>query len=222
MLSGEGKMEKGYVKTYNWVKDLLKNCDLTESSKRLGLQQIEGNAALLNFLDRTYRITNEGIELVAEKTMWKPDFEGYEYDVKSVLGYYVLSEANVEPTYEYAGLGQFSGGVFRESSSWMSMLNKMFFDTFGSGCEVFKKVMDMLGMEYEEGNRDGKYVWNYTILPKAPIKILFYEGDDEFPSKMQILYDKNIIKIFNFEQLSALHVSIFLALLSAAKENKTD
>jgi hypothetical protein len=211
-------MEKGYEKTYNWVKSLLKNCDFSESSKRLGLKQISKDGVLLNFLDRTYQITNEGIELIEEKTIWKPDSEGYEFDLKSVLGYYVLSEANIEPIYEYCTLGQFSGGVFRESSSWLSMLNKNFFDTFGGSCEKLEKTMNMLGMEYEAGNRSGKYIWNCRVLPKVPIKIIFYDGDDEFPSKMQILYDKNVIKIYNFEQLSVLHGSIFRALLFMGKQ----
>ena len=36
-------MEKGYEKTYNWVKGLLKNCDFSDSSKRRGLKQIAEN-----------------------------------------------------------------------------------------------------------------------------------------------------------------------------------
>jgi hypothetical protein len=80
--------------------------------------------------------------------------------------------------------------------------------------------MDILGMEYEEGNRSRKYTWSCRILPKVPIEIIFYEGDDEFPSKMQILYDKNAIKIYNFEQLSVLHGSIFQALVSIGKNKR--
>ncbi|MDR0383451.1 MAG: DUF3786 domain-containing protein [Spirochaetaceae bacterium] len=74
--------------------------------------------------------------------------------------------------------------------------------------------MDIFGMEHKKEKGNGKYVWNYKILPKIPIKLMFYEGDDEFPSKLQILYDSNVLKIFNFEQLGVLHVSIFHAILS--------
>ncbi|MFP3040839.1 DUF3786 domain-containing protein [Treponema primitia] len=213
-------MQKGYEKTYNWVKGLLKTCDFSDSSKRLGLKQISENILLVNFLNRTYRITKEGVELIEQETIWTVDSEGYEFDLKSVLGYYVLSGANIEPIYEYCTLGQFSGGVFRESSSFVSMENKKFTDTFGNDYEKFKKIMNMFSMEYEEGNRDGKYSWNYKILPKISIKLIFYEGDDEYPSKLQILYDKNAIKIYNFEQLAVLHSSIFQAILSMGKRNE--
>jgi hypothetical protein len=200
----------------------LKNCDFSESSKRLGLKQISENKVLIDFLDRTYEITKDDIELVGQKTTWNVDSEGYEYDLKSVLGYYVLSDANIEPAYEYSALGHFSGGVFRESSSWLSMINNKFSETFGNDYEKFKEIMNKYGMEYEEGSGNGKHIWNHTILPKIPIKLIFYEGGEEYPSKLQILYDNNALKIFNFEQLSVLHGSIFQLILAMGKNANTD
>ncbi|MHB9291995.1 hypothetical protein Holit_01083 [Hollandina sp. SP2] len=209
-------MEKGYEKTYNWVKGLLKNCDFSDSSKRLGLKQISENKVVIKFFDRIYQITKKDIELIEQKTIWKVDSEGYEYDLKSVLGYYVLSRANVEPAYEYSSLGHFSGGVFRESSLG-SMMNNRFAEIFDNNYQKFKDIMEIFELEYEAGNRDGKYVWNYNALPKIPVKLVFYEGDDEYPAKLQILYDNNAIKIFNFEQLAVFHLSIFQLILSIGK-----
>jgi hypothetical protein len=211
----EAKMERGYEKTYNWVINLLKNCDFSDSAKRLGLEQISENILLINFFDRTYKISKEDIELIEQKTIWTVDSEGYEFDLKSVLGYYVLSEANVEPIYEFCTLAQFSGGVFMESL--VAHKNNRFMDIFGTTSEKFEETMKLLGMECENGNRDGKYSWNYKILPKMPIKFIFYEGDDEFPSKMTILYDKTAIKIYKFEPLAILNVSIFETILSVGK-----
>jgi hypothetical protein len=209
-------MERGYIQTFNWVKGLLNNCDFSDSSKRLGLEQISENALLINFFDRTYKISKEDIELIVEKTIWTVDSEGYEFDLKSVLGYYVLSEANIEPMYDFCSLGQFSGGVFMES--YITHKNNRFTDIFGNDNKKFEKIMKALGVvEYEDENREGKYTWNYKILPKMPIKIIFYEGDDEFPSKMQILFDKTAIKIYKFEPLAILNASIFEAILSVAK-----
>jgi hypothetical protein len=211
----EEKMERGYVKTLNWVKTLLKNCDFFDSSRRLGLEQISENTILINFFDRTYKISKEDIELIEEKTIWTVS-EGYEFDLKSVLGYYVLSEANIEPTYEFCTLRQFSGGIFIESYS--SHSNNRFMDIFGNNYKKFEKTMKILGVEYEGENRDGKYTWNYKILPKMPIKFIFYEGDDEFPSNMQILFDKTAIKIYKFEPLAVLSISIFETILSLGKD----
>jgi hypothetical protein len=210
-------MEKGYIKTYNWVVGLLNNCDFSDSAKRLGLEQISASAVLINFFDRVYKISKDNIELIKQKTIWTVDSEGYEFDLKSVLGYYVLSEANLEPAHEYCALAQFSGGVFREN---LGLNNNKFMDAFGN-YKKFEEAMNILGMEYEEGSRDGKYIWNYKILPKMPIKLIFYEGDDEFPSKMQILFDKTAIKIYKFEPLAVLHGCIFQTIVSVGKDITT-
>jgi hypothetical protein len=212
-------MEKGYIKTYNWVKGLLNDCDFSDSSKRLGLEQISENTIVTNFFDRTYKITHKNIELIQQKTMWIAASEAYEFNLKSILGYYVLSKANIEPMYEYCALGQFSSGVFRESSSWLTELNNKFSHAFGNNYEHFAEIMKQLGLEYENGNRDGKYIWNFKLLPKIPIKLVFYEGDDEYPSKMQILYDKNAIKIYNFEQLAILYECIFHTILAVGEKS---
>jgi hypothetical protein len=173
----ELNMEKGYEKTYNWVRSLLKDCDFSDSSRRLGLTLLSENVIPINFLGRTYNITKEGIELIQQKTAWTVDVE-IEFILKSILGYYVLSEANTEPLYDYCSLGNFSNGVFRESSSWLSGLNRAFSDTFGNNHEKFKKIIDPFGMVYREENKDGKYVWDYDLFPKMPIKLVFYEGDE--------------------------------------------
>ncbi|MDR2490291.1 MAG: DUF3786 domain-containing protein [Spirochaetaceae bacterium] len=210
-------MEKGFEITYNWVKKLLNDCDFSDCSKRLGLKQASESSVLINFFDRTYKISHNNIELIEQKTIWTVNSEAYEFDLKSILGYYVLSEANVEPVYEFCTFEQFSGGVFRENLSPIES-NKLR-DIFNYDYKNFEKVMKLFNMEYENGNRDGKYLWNYAILPKIPVKFIFYEGDDEFPSKMQILYDKNTIKIFKFEQLAVLHISIIQTILSIGKIN---
>jgi hypothetical protein len=155
---------------------------------------------------------NDYIELIGQKIIWTVESESYEFDLKSVLGYYILSKVNIEPTHEFCTFEQFSGGLFRENLG-SSNINKFRY-IFNNDYKNFEKVMKLFSMEYENGNRDGKYVWNYTILPKIPVKFIFYDGDGEFPSKMQILYDKNIIKYFRFEQLAVLHGSIFQAILS--------
>jgi hypothetical protein len=197
-------MERGYIKTYNWVMKLLQNCDFEENSKRLGLRQISQNKVSVNFLERTYSITKDAIELVGQKIRWTPKtggYEGYDYDLKSVLGYYLLSEANVDPINDFCTLGYFSGGVFQGNNIFSGPLERV----YGKNYEKFREIAGKTGMTPELEQSSGKYVWKYTLLPKVPIKIVYYEGDDEYPTKLQILYDKTAIKIFKFEPLAVLH-----------------
>jgi hypothetical protein len=210
-------MERGYIKTYNWVMKLLQNCDFEESSKRLELRQISQNKVLINFLERIYSITKDSIELVEQKIRWTPKTEGYEYNLKSVLGYYLLSEANVDPVNDFCTLGYFSCGIFRNNT-----INDIFSGplerVYGRNYEKFREIAEKTGMTFEMEKSSEKYIWKYTLLPKVPVKIIYYEGDDEYPTKLQILYDKTAIKLFKFEPLAVLH-GCFINGLAALGEN---
>ncbi|MDR3335084.1 MAG: DUF3786 domain-containing protein [Treponema sp.] len=194
-------MKKGYEVTYEWVIKLLQDCDFDESSKRLGLKQVSQNNILINFLERTYIIAKDRIGLTEQKIDWTPKTEGYDYNLKSVLGYYLLSEANLEPGNDFCLLTHFSGGVFGNGSPWPDSLGKV----YGNDYKKFCRIAEKLGMVFETEKRAGQYVWSYTLLPKIPIKIMYYEGDDEYPTTLQILYDKTAIQFYKFEPLAVLH-----------------
>ncbi|GMO31806.1 MAG: hypothetical protein Pg6A_20760 [Termitinemataceae bacterium] len=106
-------MKKGYIQTYEWVMSLLAKNDFEESAARLGLSFSAPGTISIDFLTRTYSVTKESIEKVCERVKWQSCAEGYEFNLKSVLGYYILSEAKVEPVNEFCPLQHFSHGVFR-------------------------------------------------------------------------------------------------------------
>jgi hypothetical protein len=131
------------------------------------------------------------------------------------LGYYLLSETDVEPEYDFCTLEHFSNGVFRgENALLYGGLGKI----YGNDYKKFCKIAEEIGMVFESEKASGKYVWRYTLLPKMPIKIIYYEGDDEYPTKLQILYDKTAIKIYKYEPLNILQVCFVEALVSIGKD----
>lgn len=193
-------MKKGYEQTYDWVIKLLQQCDFNESSKRLNLKLVE-DTIMINFLERTYLISKDSIDLAEEKIVWTVKAEGYDYNLKSVLGYYVLSEADVEPENDFCAIGHFSHGIFRDDG-WV---DTQFSKVFGNDYTKFCKVAEKLGMIFEGEKSSGQYIWRYSLLPKMPLKLIYYEGDDEYPTKLQVLYDKTAIKLYKFEPLAVLH-----------------
>jgi hypothetical protein len=193
-------MKKGYEQTYDWVISLLQHCDFAESAKRLNLKLVENNIEI-NFLERIYTISKEGIGLSKENLVWISTTEGYEYNLKSVLGYYVLSEADVEPENDFCTLPYFSHGIFINTDWKHDRLGDVFGKDYAKFCEVARK----LAMSFEGEKSSGQYIWKYLLLPKMPIKIIYYEGDEEYPTKLQILYDKTAIKLYKFEPLAVLH-----------------
>jgi hypothetical protein len=94
-------MKKGYEQTYEWVLKLLQDYDLAEAAKQLDIKQISKNHLAIDFLGRTYLISNDTIELTGQAIEWSIKREGFEYNIKSVLGYYVLAESSPEPLNDY-------------------------------------------------------------------------------------------------------------------------
>jgi hypothetical protein len=209
-------MQRGYEKTYDWVVKLLQDCDFEDSAKRLGLRLISAEEVAVEFAGRTYLVGRQGVRPGEEKIPWTVAHEGFEYNLKSALGYYVLSTANLDPLQDYCVITSFSKGVFREGDEG-DVFNNPLGRVYGADYRKFTAVAELLGMTLEESRPNLKYIWRHRILPKIPIKIVYYEGDDEYPTKLQLLYDKTAILFFNFETLSVLN-GCFIAALAAIGE----
>ena len=209
-------MQRGYEKTYDWVVKLLGDCDFEDSARRLDLGLISGDEVSVDFLGRTYLVGRRGVSLAEEKIPWSIDYEGFEHNLKSALGYYVLSEANLDPVDDYCVITSFSKGVFREGDEG-DIFNNPLGRVYGADYRKFRGVAEMLGMAEEESRPNLKYTWRYRILPKIPIKIVYYEGDDEYPTKLQLLYDKTAILFYKFEPLSVLNGCFVMALAAIGK-----
>jgi hypothetical protein len=206
-------MQKGYEKTYDWVVKLLQDCDFEDSARRLKLRAVSPDEVSVEFVGRTYLVNRQGISLTEERIPWTVDHEGFDYNLKSALGYYVLSKANLDPLEDYCVITSFSGGVFREGDEG-DIYNNPLGEVYGADYGKFREVAELLGMKEEESRPNLKYTWRHRILSRIPIKIVYYEGDDEYPTKLQLLYDKTAILFFNFETLSVVN-GCFISALAA-------
>jgi hypothetical protein len=54
-------------------------------------------------------------------------------------------------------------------------------------------------------------------LPKIPLQIVYYDGDDEFPCEVQILFDKNASHFMEFECLAFLEGCLVRAMIMTAQ-----
>ncbi|MDR2842988.1 MAG: DUF3786 domain-containing protein [Spirochaetaceae bacterium] len=212
-------VHNGHEQTYNWVCQFFKDLDFAETAKRLGFTLLSDTEMAIDFLGRNYKIDSKGIELYSEKIIWQnSDVTGF--NIKSILGYYALSKCNVIPGSDFAPLGSFSSGVFSNSSSWNSAAAKSVQDAFKNGYQTFSNVAEKLGMLFKESRGSGKYLWSYTLLPKIPVQIAYYEGDEDFPSNIITLFDKSAISVLNFEQLAVLSSCLTSAMCATGQMEK--
>jgi hypothetical protein len=208
-------MANGYEKTYEAVLPRLKNRVFPEIALRLGFDLLTQHSLGLDFLGRPYVIGPGGVE--------PADGKDVHVNIKSVLVYYAVSRGRGEPLGEYCLLHYFSRGLFTGAApapDWMtSPLRKKYAGDYKS----FALAARGLGMEEAGGGkpdvqaRHDTHTWQYRLLPKIPVRVVYYEADDEFPCDIQIRYDKTAITFLDFEPLAVLTGCFINAL---ARENQ--
>ncbi len=76
---------------------------------------------------------------------------------------------------------------------------------YSGAIEKFKKVCEQLG-GIPLDMADAAYI--FKIVPRIPVAVLYWEGDDEFPPESKILYDKSVTEHLASDIIFALAVAI--------------
>jgi hypothetical protein len=199
-------LQGDYDSIYLGLVTKLPECDLREAAHRLGLDYVEGGVNV-NFLKREYRITLGGVQ--------PPDGQPVDVNTRSVLLYYLLSKGQGEPGDSYVpfeAIPRMSGGLNLESRLMSAPLERY----FASSYSKFGETATRLG-GVEQQTELGKHVWRFHILPKIPLKLAFYEADDEFPVSIQIMLEKTALQFLEFECLAFMVGCLVRALIKTAQ-----
>ena len=205
-------MSSGYEQIYESLIPKLSECDLLEVAERLGLSPQPDGGASVNFLGREYEISSRGVN----PTDGKP----VNVNNRSVLAYYTLSKGVGEPAFSYVPISNLAstGIIFSTNIKWMTdPLGK----TFSGGYVTFSETMCKLGGVFNDKSKSGGYSWLLKVLPKILLQIVYYDGDDEFPCEVQILFDKNASRFMEFECLAFLEGCLVRAMIMTAKTGDT-
>jgi hypothetical protein len=138
----------------------------------------------------------------------------------SVLAYYSLSKGEGEPAFSYVPISYLAGEAiaFSTNTKWMTdPLGK----TFSEDYATFSETMCKLGGVFNGKLKSDGYSWLLTALPKILLQIVYYEGNDEFPCEVQILFDKNASRFLEFECLAFLEGCLVRAMIMTAKTGDT-
>ncbi|GHU60255.1 hypothetical protein FACS1894171_0990 [Clostridia bacterium] len=185
----------GYEKLYLDLKPRLTGCDFDESAERLGLKRIEGGVSV-TLLGREFHVTAEGAEPA----------DGLESgpNSRSVLVHYVTGGGWGKPGDDFLPLFSLTGMIEGQNAQNRSLMTEPLTREFGGDVEKLKKAAARIGGEYLGPNSSGAHIWQFEALPKIPIRLEFYEADDEFPAEAQILFESSAGKFMEFECLAFL------------------
>lgn len=199
-------MNGGYDSIYLGLISKLSGLDFQESAVRLGLEYVDGGVRAY-FLKREYHITTDGVEPL--------DGQPVNVNNRSVLLYYVLSKGQGEPENSYIpfeSIPRIIGGLHAQSRLMNTPLERYFGNDYLKFSEASVKLD---GLQEDSGM--GKHLWRFDLLPKIPLKLVFYEADDDFSAEIQIMLDKTATRFMEFECLAFMVGCFVRALIKTAQ-----
>jgi hypothetical protein len=198
----------GYENIYLSLLPELAVRDLASCSPDLGAV-FSGGVARVSFLGREYVITNEGVS--------PADGSPVDVNYLSVLVYYFISGGFGELSGDFAPLHRLTGMIDGQRDLTDDFQCAPLIRKFGNdGGRLNAAVTRIGGVELDDSPR-GKRIWQLYALPKILAQIVLYEADEEFPTDIQILFDRFSPRFLNFECLAVLTGCMIHSLVEAAE-----
>jgi hypothetical protein len=189
-------LKSGYEQTYEMIRSKLQDCDFPGAAERLGFTLISDTSMNIDFLGRRFGISPEGVQALDGKEA-DPNF-------LSVLVYYAISHGDAKPGEDFALLHYFVRALQSGNSTVSRWMSAPLRRKFGDNYQLFCQAAGRLGLVYEGSWKNGEHLWHYQLLPKIPLRLVYYEADEEFPADIQIYYDKTVSLFLEFEPLAVL------------------
>jgi hypothetical protein len=182
--------------------------DIAAQAAALGLALDESGRAVAEFLGRRYLIGRDGVSLAgngaAQATV----------DAQSVLAHYLASQGRGELTGESVPIGRLTG-ISVTGGSPSENLTKPLGDLFGDRYDLFAQAAPKVGGRALGLSQAGAQAWEFG-LPKVPVRVEFFEADEEFPAEIRVLFDSSANRFVSYECLELLTMCLVVEILMAA------
>jgi hypothetical protein len=189
----------------------LAKADIPTQAAAMGLKLDEsGKAAKVRFLGRDYLVDNSGVKAL--------DGKFTTVDTISVLAHYLTSKGTGELLPDYLPISRLTGIASGASvgSSPSDSLAKPLGDKFGSDYEAFKRALLSLGARHEGVGQSGAQSFVLEDLPKLPVRLEFFEADEEFDAEIKLLFNAASNRFVSYECLERLTMCVVVAALLEA------
>ena len=196
----------GYRKIYQDLIERLATADIATAAHNLGLAFNSSGEAEVSFLNRIYRVSKKGVT--------RADGAKVLETLGSVIIQYILNGSRSEATWRFVTLSELAGPLFTEGAYSHDALELPLIKRFkGKMPELMAAAESLGGWPGGEAGLGGISLI-FELLPKLPVKLIFYDSDDEFPARVSLLIDQNATNFLEFEFMAVL-VTIFVRELDA-------
>ncbi len=163
--------------------ELFAAADPEEMSERTGIPYIDGKFS--------FRVLNE------DKTLSWPeaDDECFKPKERILFMRYLLEGKKVGFTTEFAAYKEFPDGAIYNQPFTGRCIYRML-GSYGKNTEAFIKACEYYGGHQV---RSSGIQYEFEFMKNLFLRFILWEGDDEFPANMQILFSRNFPETFSAE-----------------------
>lgn len=183
-----------YEKVYAGLVARLAAADLAANAAGLGLARHQG-AALAPLLGRDYLVGPSGVRAA--------DGGPVPVTHRIVLAWYLLREGRGEPAFKFVPYRELPGGA--DFARYLAQaVEGRLARGFAGRLPELRAASRALGGREEDAGRRLEASFIFAALPKLPLRLKFYDADEEFGAEAKLFYDLTAPNILDLECLAAL------------------
>lgn len=108
-------------------------------------------------------------------------------DVRALLAYYLATSDGAEPAGKWISFADLPDGRFY-CSTWRGYTGRVLVARFGNDLGAVRAAAEALGGRPVRITADIAYA--FDVLPKVPVALLYWSGDEEFEPRADFLFDE--------------------------------
>lgn len=203
--------ENPYLHAYRFACESLRRADIEERARKSGASfEKRGDGTFLislSFLSRCCIIDFPQITITyqdeqGEVPLWS----------KIVVLHYLINAQGLAPTGDWISFRQISGGDFYYPA-FEKRSEKPLLSFFAERMDLFQQCALALGGEKTPAGDMGIII---PALPRVPLALIFWRGDEEFPPEARILFDSTIPAYLSTEDVAVLSQQAVYRLIALA------
>lgn len=201
------------IDDYNNAREIavekLSSIPFEEIADNTGFKKINSKTFSVPFLNRQYLVSHPDFIFSDNKT------ENCEVPIQEqvFLLHYCLSDKCKHEEPEWISFRELKGASFY-FGAFINRAVTPLKQVFGSRLEALHIAAEKLnGVPIEAGDAG----YRFNLLPNVPIKIILWKGDEDFSPEANILFNDNIGKILDPEDIAWLAGNLVYRLIALAK-----
>ncbi len=183
---------------------------LSDLAERSGFEHLQEEQLRVPFLDRVYRVDCPLFEMVDEVGGSKE----IPLQEQVLILHYLIGAGPKSPAGNWIPYREIPGASFYHSAFVKRAVDPL------------KKVLGQHPSRFSDAARRlnghpisyGDVAFEFRIFPKVPIRIILWEGDEEFPAEANILFDDTISDIFSPEDAAWIASLLVYRLIALSKQ----